>query len=117
MSKELLFSVTKKDFVVEHTRGSGNGGQKRNKTSSAVRITHHDSGAVGYSESERSQEQNKKLALERLVATEKFKAWHKLKTSFALQGITDMERELNRRVDEMMQDKNLLIEYLGEDVT
>jgi protein subunit release factor A len=113
MGRRLLFSVTKKDFVVEHTRGSGKGGQKRNKTSSAVRITHPDSGAVGYSETERSQDQNKKLALERLLETKEWKSWHRLKTSFALQGIADMERELNRRVDEMVQDKNIKIEGIA----
>ncbi|MDR3560498.1 MAG: peptide chain release factor-like protein [Negativicutes bacterium] len=104
--------MTKKDFVVEHTRGSGKGGQKRNKTSSAVRITHPESGAVGYSETERSQEQNKKLAFERLLTTDKWKKWYRLKTAFAQQGIIDMEREINRRVDEMMQDKYLKVEYL-----
>jgi len=110
--RKLLFSVTKDDFKLEFTRGSGKGGQKKNKTSSAVRLTHIESGAVGYSETERSQSQNKKIALERLMQTKEWKNWHKLKVSFALQGVVDMEREIQRRVDELMQDKNLKIEYL-----
>lgn len=49
-------------------RGSGNGGQKRNKTSSAVRITHLPSGIKIRVESERSQLMNKEAALSMLRA-------------------------------------------------
>ena len=65
MSKQLLFSVTAKDCTWDYIRGSGKGGQKRNKTSSAVRCHHKDSGAVGYAEDTRSQLKNKRLALPR----------------------------------------------------
>lgn len=60
MNKQLLFSVTKKDLIVETFRGSGKGGQHRNKNDTVVRITHPESRAVGKSEDERSQLQNKK---------------------------------------------------------
>lgn len=110
--KQLLFSLTAKDFKVETFRAGGKGGQKQNKTSSGVRIKHPDSGAVGESREHRSQLQNKKAAFIRLTETDVFKKWFKVKCSLSLQGIIDMEREVNRLVDEMMEEKNLRIEYL-----
>src|SRR5271155_3533658 len=51
---------------VEAYRGSGPGGQKRNKTSSAVRITHEATGLSAIGTESRSQSQNKSKALRRL---------------------------------------------------
>ena len=59
-----LFSVTAQDCEWSYTRGTGAGGQKRNKTSSAVHCTHRASGAHGYSESSRSQLDNRRDAFE-----------------------------------------------------
>ena len=78
MSKELLFSVTAKDCRWDYFRGTGKGGQKRNKTSSGVRCTHKESGAVGVSDDTRSQHENKRIAFQRMADTDKFKAWHKM---------------------------------------
>lgn len=50
--KELLFSLTKKDFRIETFRSGGKGGQHQNKTDSGVRIVHLESGAVGESREE-----------------------------------------------------------------
>jgi protein subunit release factor B len=75
---ELLFSITAKDCRWDYFRGTGKGGQKRNKTSSGVRCTHADSGAVGQSDDTRSQHQNRRIAFERMAETSKFKAWHKV---------------------------------------
>ena len=44
-------------------RGSGRGGQKRNRTSSAVRITHPATGTSAYSDETRSQHSNRLIAL------------------------------------------------------
>jgi len=51
---------------LEHTRGSGPGGQKRNKVSTAVRLTHRDSGITVVAAERRSQLQNKSAAIFRL---------------------------------------------------
>ena len=40
MSKELLFSVTAADCDWQYIRGTGPGGQKRNKTETKVRCVH-----------------------------------------------------------------------------
>jgi protein subunit release factor B len=72
--KELLLSVTLKDCDVQTKRGSGAGGQNRNKRDTAVRIVHRASGAVGESQEERSQLQNKKRAFLRMSQTPAFQA-------------------------------------------
>ncbi len=51
---------------VDTYRASGPGGQKRNKTSSAVRLRHLPSGLIVIAEESRSQHQNKAKALRRL---------------------------------------------------
>lgn len=47
-------------------RGTGPGGQKRNKTSSAVHLTHNATGLSAYDDQERSQQINKHRALQKL---------------------------------------------------
>jgi hypothetical protein len=47
-------------------RGSGAGGQKRNKTSSSVRVRHGATGLSGQSGDSRSQPENRTMALRRL---------------------------------------------------
>lgn len=56
------------DCDVDRFRGSGPGGQKRNKTSSAVRLRHRPSGLAAHATESRSQHQNKARALRRLRA-------------------------------------------------
>jgi hypothetical protein len=51
---------------VDTYRASGPGGQKRNKTSSAVRLRHPPSGLIVIAEESRSQHENKARALRRL---------------------------------------------------
>lgn len=51
---------------VDTYRASGPGGQKRNKTSSAVRLRHGPSGLIVIAEESRSQHENKAKALQRL---------------------------------------------------
>ncbi len=54
---------------VDTYRASGPGGQKRNKTSSAVRLRHQPSGLMVIAEESRSQHENKAKALRRLRKT------------------------------------------------
>jgi hypothetical protein len=51
---------------VDTYRASGPGGQKRNKTSSAVRLRHAPTGLIVIAEESRSQHENKAKALKRL---------------------------------------------------
>src|SRR5437868_8660941 len=51
---------------VDTYRASGPGGQKRNKTSSAVRLRHPPSGLLVIAEESRSQHENRARALKRL---------------------------------------------------
>jgi hypothetical protein len=55
-----------RDCRLEVFRGSGPGGQKRNKTSSAVRLVHVPSGISATASDSRSQAQNRAAALKRL---------------------------------------------------
>src|SRR6516165_10357324 len=52
--------------AVDTYRASGPGGQKRNKTSSAVRLRHPPSGLLVIAEESRSQHENRARALRRL---------------------------------------------------
>lgn len=79
-NKKRLFSVTKRDLERSVYKGSGPGGQKKQKTSSGVRFVHRPSGAVGEACDTRSQPQNEKLAFQRLAKSTKFQAWLKLET-------------------------------------
>ena len=56
------------DLKVEVFRSSGPGGQHMQKTSSAVRLTHLPTGLMATCQSERSQHQNKEIALRILQA-------------------------------------------------
>lgn len=51
---------------LEFSKGSGNGGQHRNKTSSAVRVHHLPSGLSGEDCTDRSQHTNRARALRKL---------------------------------------------------
>lgn len=92
MSRKLLFSVSIHDCEVQTYRGSGPGGQHRNKVETGVRIIHHPSGAVAQACEGKSQIMNKRAAWKKLANDPKFRAW--------------------LRVEVSMRPANLLIEYI-----
>jgi peptide chain release factor 1 len=82
MEKQLVLSITKKDFRVETFRsGKHCGGQNSNSRDTAVRITHIASGVVAECQEERNQLQNKKRAFMRLAESPAFKNWHKIEVA------------------------------------
>lgn len=106
--KELLFSVTKKDFVITWFSGTGAGGQHRNKHQNCCRIKHPDSGAFATGQEERSRERNLKTAFMRLTNQPKFRQWLKIKAS----GVEMDKIEIEKSIDEAMKEENLKVEYL-----
>ena len=108
--RELLFSLTVKDFIIEPYKGSGKGGQHRNKTMSCVRIRHPESGAEAIGTEHREQGRNKRLAFKRLTETPIFRAWHAIKVREITTKIT-MEERIDALVEEAMKEENIKIEY------
>jgi protein subunit release factor B len=101
LKNELVFSLSKEkgDFIVQATKGSGAGGQNRNKRETACRVIHPASGAVGFCQEERHFEANRRRAFLRCTETPAFRKWLKVKTAEKMGQLQDIDR----RVEEALK--------------
>ena len=94
--RELLFRVTASDCEWQFLRGSGPGGQNRNKSSTAVRCVHRAIGAMGYAEDSRSQWDNRRAAFARMADSNTFRAWLRLEAARRTGALLDAEAAAER---------------------
>ncbi len=117
--KKKLGTITAKDCKWDYFRAGGKGGQHQNKASTACRVTHPPSGAVGESREYKSQLQNKQAAWRKMAESQAFTLW--VKKQAGEDAITEAQRRqaesmIALRVERTMIDENLLVEVFREGV-
>ena len=117
--KELLFSVTSKDFEMQTFTVPGPGGGGKDTSRTGVRLVHPPSTAVGEGRETRSVTQNRKAAFVKLVNSEKFKQWHKLECAKRMgKHVPETPEQIMERVDKMiaegLKDGTIKVEELPD---
>lgn len=105
--EEIKVSIDERDIEWKAFRGSGPGGQHRNKTDSAVLLHHIPTGIKIRSESERSQKQNKDTAIALLterIYTEKKDAYDKNRSNIKKGQVGDGMRGDKKRTVRLQDD-------------
>lgn len=95
---------------VDTYRASGPGGQKRNKTSSAVRLRHTPSGILVIAEESRSQHQNKAKALRRL--RERF--WMQLRETQPEESVSSVNLHIGKKDERYWPTWGLVLDVLDQ---
>lgn len=89
--------LKRQDLAITFFKASGPGGQKKNKTESAVRIKHLPTGLMAVAAEERSQQRNLERALQRLEEKIKEKRRRPVKRIATRPGRAARERRLQQK--------------------
>lgn len=106
MSRELILSITKKDFDIQYFSGKGAGGQHRNKHQNCVRMLHRDSGVSATGQSSKSRQANEREAFNTIVKSKEFETWRKMEVSHRLATGSSVREAVRLS----MREENLKIE-------